>query len=167
MRYPQLLVYETDGLLASTLRPLAENRKWILREPRQTAACLRLLRRAHPAVLVIKVGTDMSREMNLLERIRWLRPEAFTVVVLGAANPPVAALAWHAGATYVLAPPQPRKLGLEPALLVAERSHGRQFQGGRHGQRPQGGESVAMFPGSLEAPRGRPSVARGANPWEG
>lgn len=108
MRYPQLLVYESDGLLAGMLRPLAEERKWVLREPRQTAACLRLLRRAHPAVLVIKVGTDSAGEMNLLERVRWLRPEAFTVVVLEPANPAVAALAWHAGATYVVAPPQPR-----------------------------------------------------------
>ena len=122
MRYPQLLVYEMDGLIAGMLRNLAEERKWALREPRQAGACLRLLHRAQPAVLVIKIGTDIAREMTLLERVRWLRPEAFTIVLGDMNNPAVATLAWHVGATYVLLPPQPRRM--LPALVgsLMERS---------------------------------------------
>lgn len=121
MLYPQLLVYETDGLLAASLRPLAEERRWALREPRQLGACLRLLRRPHPAVLVLKIGADVIREMSLLERVRWLRPEAATVVVGDVENGALALLAWHFGAGYVLVPPQPRFL--LPAVIVSLMEH--------------------------------------------
>jgi hypothetical protein len=109
MRHPQVLVYEADGRLAALLRPLAEDRKWFLREPRRAHAVLSRLRRGGPAVLVLRVGRDLEGEMTLLERAAWLFPAARTVLVADAELAWLAPLAWDLGAACVLAPPQPRE----------------------------------------------------------
>src|SRR5712692_984984 len=110
MRHPQLLVYETDGLLAGLLRPLARAKvnRWALREPRQAEACLRLLRRGGPSVVVLKVGRDLLREFTLLERAYWLFPEAPRIVVGDVDDVALTNLAWDLGATYVLFSPEAR-----------------------------------------------------------
>jgi hypothetical protein len=108
MRHPQILVYEKDGLLANLLRR-AKPGEWSLREPRQLESCLRLLRGGHPSVLVLKVGTDLERELLLLERVSWLYPDTATVVVGDAENAVLAGLAWDLGAAYVHFPPLPRE----------------------------------------------------------
>jgi hypothetical protein len=108
MRYPQLLVYEGDGRLAAQLRPLAEEKRWSLREPRQPEACLRLLGRGRPQVLVVKTGRDLERELALLDRVRWLDPGTAAVVVCDSDHPGLAGLAWDLGAAYVLMPDAPR-----------------------------------------------------------
>jgi hypothetical protein len=105
MRYPQVLVYESDGRLAELLRPECETRRWSLREPRRLESCLRLLARSGSGVLVLRVGTDLVRELTLLERVGWLYPETATVVVGDTENPVVAGLAWDLGASFVLFPP--------------------------------------------------------------
>jgi hypothetical protein len=110
MRHPMLLIVEGDGRLVAQLRPLAERNKWALYEPGLPASCLRLLRRGGPAVLVIKAGRDLERELGLLERAAWLFPEAATVLVGDVDHPALAGLAWDLGADYVLFPPQPRDL---------------------------------------------------------
>ena len=61
MQYPQILVYETDGLLAAMLGEMAKARRWALREPRKTESCLRLLRSLCPSVLVLKMATYAKR----------------------------------------------------------------------------------------------------------
>src|SRR5919197_6161572 len=104
MRYPQLLVFEGDGRLAALLRPLAEQRRWPLREPRQLDPCLRLLARAGSGVLVIRAGRDLEREFTLLERVRWHFPAVRCVVVTDGDQPPLAGLAWDLGADCVLSP---------------------------------------------------------------
>lgn len=109
MNHPQIVVWEGDGRLAALLRPLAEERRWVLREPRQVVAVPRLLRTAAPGVVVIKAGRDLERELNLLERVAWLFPEARTVLVADAEQARLAGLVWDLGASYVLAPPQPRE----------------------------------------------------------
>jgi DNA-binding NarL/FixJ family response regulator len=109
MRHPQVLVWEGDGRLAALLRPLAEERRWVLREPRQAGAVLRLLRRGGPAVVVIKTGRDLERELSLLERIAWLHPDAATVLVTDSDHTRLAGLAWDLGASHVLTPGQPRE----------------------------------------------------------
>ena len=109
MRHPQLLVYEGDGRLAALLRPLAEQHRWLLREPRQAGACVRLLARGGPGALVIKAGRDLERELTLLERVRWLCPGSAVVLVGDADHPRLAGLAWDLGAAYVLLPPLPRE----------------------------------------------------------
>lgn len=110
MRYPQVLIYESDGQLAGQLRSQAEEQKWSLREPRSLEASLRLLRRGGPAVLVIKLGRDLVRELILLDRAHELYPDAGLVVVGDRDDPTVAALAWDLGAAFVLMPPSPRTL---------------------------------------------------------
>ena len=102
MRHPLLLIVEGDGRLAALLRPTVAKHKWALHEPQQSAACLRLLRRGGPAVLVIKAGHDLDRELGLLERAVRLYPDAATVVVGDLDHPALAGLAWDLGADCVL-----------------------------------------------------------------
>jgi hypothetical protein len=110
MRYPQVLVYETDGVVARRLEALAKARKWPLREPRRPEACWRLLRGGLPSVLVLKLGRDLVAELELLERTQWLFPDTGVVVVGAREDPALAGLAWDLGADYVLFPPQPPDL---------------------------------------------------------
>jgi hypothetical protein len=108
MRHPQVLVYESDGRLADVLRPLAEKNKWLLREPRQLSACLRLLDRGGPGVLVLRLGRDQERELALLEQVSWLHPDAATVLVADGEQAWLSGLAWDLGVSWVLLPPQTR-----------------------------------------------------------
>ncbi len=110
MRYPQVLVYETDGLLAGLLRRSQASQAWALREPRRLESCLRLLRRGGPSVLVLKLGRDLERELKLLERVSGLFPDTAIVVVGDSDDVQLAGLAWDLGAAYVLFPPLPRTL---------------------------------------------------------
>src|SRR5262249_52501647 len=75
------------------------------------AKCLRALREAAPAVLLLRLGAgNLVRELTLLERAAWLCPEAAVVVVGDTADPALAGLAWDLGASFVLFPPQAREL---------------------------------------------------------
>jgi hypothetical protein len=113
MHHPQLLVYEGDGRLALLLRGFVEKRglKWPVREPRQLQACLRLLQRGGPGVVVLKAGRDLERELTLLERVKFLHPETGVVLVGDSNHGAVAGLAWDLGADYVLLSPY------DPSLL--------------------------------------------------
>lgn len=108
MIHPQLLVYEADGSLARLLRPLAEKRKWSLREPRRPESCRSLLQRGHASVLVMKLGRDVIHELELLEEVHRLHPTVAAILVSDTNDPTLAGLGWDLGASYVLAPPQPR-----------------------------------------------------------
>jgi hypothetical protein len=116
MRSPQIVVYESGRGLADLLRGTAELWQWPLRELRDEAALLRALGAGGPTVLVFEVSGDVERDLTLLGRLTWLRPEAATVAVSSVASADLAGLAWDLGATYVLAPPQPRD-GLLPVVL--------------------------------------------------
>src|SRR5712692_11612078 len=61
MQYPQILVYETGGLLVAMLGEMAKAKWWALREPRKAESCLRLLRSLCPSVLVLKIATYAPR----------------------------------------------------------------------------------------------------------
>src|SRR5579859_741327 len=99
MRFPQLVIYEVDGRLKEMLRATAEANRWALRSPQTSAACLRLLRGGGPAVVILKIGRDLTkRELSLLERITWQYPEAAPVVVSDLDNPALTGLAWDLGA---------------------------------------------------------------------
>ena len=112
MRHPQLLIHERDGRLAALLRAAVEARglRWPVREPRDLAGCLRLLQRGGPAVVVVRAGREVERELTLLERVAWLWPDAATVFVGDAEHAALAGVAWDLGARYVLLPPQSREL---------------------------------------------------------
>jgi DNA-binding NarL/FixJ family response regulator len=122
MRHPRVLVWEGDGRLAAQLRPLAEERRWALREPRKDDDVLRLLRGGGPAVVVIKAGRDLERELSLLERITRQCPDAAAILVADSDHARLTGLAWDLGASYVLTPSQPRDRLTEivAAFLTAE-----------------------------------------------
>jgi DNA-binding NarL/FixJ family response regulator len=133
MRFPQILVYETERRLARLLEDdiKANQRKWSLRELRRMAACLPLLRRGGPNVLVLHVSRPqvhdltvledlkaaypkmaaqlryLARQMDLLQRVHWLATDTATLVVGDTEDAALAELAWDLGADYVLFPPQP------------------------------------------------------------
>ena len=113
MKYPQLLVYETDGRLARMLEGTAGTHRWVLREPRRVEPCLRLLRRGGPAIVVVKLENDLESALTLVEQTSWLFPEAIVVVVTDRDCSVLTDLAWDLGACYVLAPPRPRDSLLE------------------------------------------------------
>ncbi len=75
----------------------------------QAETCLRLLKAGGPAVLIVKTGRDLERELALLDRATWLYPDAPAVLVADGDQPGLAGLAWDLGAAYVLLPPQPRE----------------------------------------------------------
>jgi DNA-binding NarL/FixJ family response regulator len=133
MRYPQVLVYENDRLLAGMLRETAKTNRWALREPRRPESCLRLLRHQCPTVLVLKIATHVRREpglpikedeqrlraesrereqirsLELLDQVHWLHPDTAIVVVGDAEDASLTNLAWELGASFVLMPPQTRQ----------------------------------------------------------
>jgi DNA-binding NarL/FixJ family response regulator len=109
MHYPQLLIYETDRRLASLLQRLADKNNWLLREPRQPSAILRLLDRGGPGVLVLRLSRDLEREMALLEQVSWLHPDAAAVLVADHEQRGLSGLAWDLGARGVLLPPHTRE----------------------------------------------------------
>jgi DNA-binding NtrC family response regulator len=104
MRFPRIVVYETDGMLARALRPLAKESRWLLREPRRPESCLRALGNDGPVVVVLKIGGDLVRELELLEAISHQHPEARVVVVADDSNPALAMVAWDLGASDVVTP---------------------------------------------------------------
>jgi hypothetical protein len=109
VRHPQLLVYEADGRLAETLRPLAQTHKWLLREPRQLSGCLRLLDRGGPGVLLLRVGRNPERELDVLEQASWLHPDVAVVLVADTEPAWLPGLARDLGAAWVLLPPHTRE----------------------------------------------------------
>jgi hypothetical protein len=119
MRHPQIVIHELDGRLASQLRPLAEAQRWALREPRQLDPLLSALATGGPAVLVLRIGRDLERELGLLDTVAWRFPETRVVVVGGSEQASVAPLAWDLGAAYVgcPAPPADQLAELVAALM--------------------------------------------------
>jgi hypothetical protein len=124
MRFPQLVVYESDRRLGEYLRATAAVNRWALRTPQSASSCLKLLRRGDPAVLVLRLGRDGDKPpVAILERVAWLCPETAAVVVLDTDNPGLANLAWDLGASWVMGPAQPRdQLPEIVAGLMASRS---------------------------------------------
>lgn len=116
MRFPQLIVFETDGRLAAAFRPLATQRAWIVREPRRTGSVLRLLDRGGPNLLLVRTGRDLERELGLVEVVSRRFPGTAVVVVCDSEHPRLLGLAWDLGATAVV----PAALARERLLEVVE-----------------------------------------------
>ncbi len=116
MQQPQVLVYGIEGRLAEQLHELGEQRRLWIREVKHLKACRSLLRTARPAVLVIRLGRDVEKELALLSHVHDLFPETATVVLGDADNAALAGLAWDLGASYVLLPPMPAEA--LPGIIV-------------------------------------------------
>jgi len=145
MQFPQILVYETDGLLAAMLRDLAKTKRLALKEPRKAETVLRLLRDRCPSVLVLKIATYEKREagfpldeeeqrregdrekeqvhsLDLLARVHEQFPDTAIVAVGDAEDAGLDSLAWDFGASYVLMPPQSRQLLSEIVTGLMDRA---------------------------------------------
>ena len=120
MHYPQLLVYETDRRLAALLQRLADKNNWLLREPRQPSAVLRLLDRGGPGVFLLRLSRDLERELALLEQLTWLHPDAAAVLVLDSELRGLSGVAWDLGVRCVLHPPHSRERLEEIVLRLME-----------------------------------------------
>ena len=108
MRYPQILVVESDRVLATSLQELAQSWRWVLREVRSSEEVLRLMNHGPPTVLVLKLGRDLTDEMTLLQRVAEQFSDAQTIVVGESDHRSLAGMAWDLGAAYVLIQPYPR-----------------------------------------------------------
>ena len=112
MRHPQIVVFESDSLLARQLQETATANAWLLRESRQTPACMKLLRAGGPAVLVLRVGRarrglrgrDLGHSPSVPARVRSPNGSrrAFSPAVRGSAR----------GGNGVLAPMCPARSAL-------------------------------------------------------
>lgn len=105
MRHPQIVVYESDGTLARHLTETVGQHKWLLREARQTPACLNLVRRRGPTTLVVKVGRNVERELSLINAARRMAPAVPMAVVSDVDDGILEALLYDLGASFVLQPP--------------------------------------------------------------
>lgn len=115
MKHAVLLTVGVEGRLAELLTAWAGQRGLAHRLVRHARACLNLVRHNPAAVVVLKLGRDLEKELTLLERLTAYYPETPCLVVGDVDNPDLAALCWDLGAQHVLFPPQPiEKL---PALL--------------------------------------------------
>src|SRR5262249_57839036 len=75
---------------------------------RQGPACLELLR-GGPAVLVLKIGRHLVRELTFLDEAHVEVPDAPIVAVGDAEDATLFTLTMELGASYVIFPPQPRQ----------------------------------------------------------
>ena len=116
MNHPQLVVFESDGWLAEQVRGLAQENRWLLREPRQTEACLDLVRETRASLLLLKLQRGLINEFRLLALLRERVPDCPVVVCSDlklesvAQRTTLAALAYDLGARYVMFPPLTQNL---------------------------------------------------------
>ncbi len=127
MNYPQLVIYENDGWLASQVKELAREHAWLVREPRDPEACLALLRETRPSVLLLKLERRLMDEFGVLAMVQQRVPDCPVAVFSdakfeGASQRAVlAALAYDLGARCVMFPPLTRTLveDLAAGLMAA------------------------------------------------
>jgi DNA-binding NtrC family response regulator len=111
MRYPQVVVYESDGSLAASIRKLAADHDWLIRESRQPEACLNLLADSRPALLLLKLERELQEGLMLLSRVAERVPDCPVILISdvkmeGAEQrAQLSALAFDLGVSYVLFPP--------------------------------------------------------------
>lgn len=116
MRRRQVVVYEPDGLLAELLRgPLRELGAAVV-EARHASALA-----DPPLVAVLRLGSDLAREIEMLENLHTNVPEPAIVVVCDSEPAALPDLAWELGARLVLPAAEARDLLPETvaALLTA------------------------------------------------
>lgn len=106
MRFPQVVVFETDGRLAHVLSGLMAEKRWVLRESRQVDACLRNLKTNVPTVLVVALSSDCGTELELLDQVSITCTDVRKVAVCDSGDvPALPGLAWDLGADFVISPP--------------------------------------------------------------
>jgi DNA-binding response OmpR family regulator len=111
MKFPQVVVYESEGSLAGQVRRLAGENSWLVRESRDPDACVKFLADSRPSVLLLNLERDLHDGLSLLGRVAERAPDCPVIVVSdvkmeGAEQrAQLSALAFDLGARYVLFPP--------------------------------------------------------------
>jgi hypothetical protein len=112
MRFPQLIVHDSDGWIARQLGELAGESRWLLREPKTHAATLALLGDIRPTVLFLRIdpATDKHEDVALLADVHRTSPDIAVVAISDLKMQDADRIAWTAvlfdlGARYVLFPP--------------------------------------------------------------
>jgi DNA-binding response OmpR family regulator len=111
MKFPQVVVYESDGTLAGMVRKLAADHQWLVRESRQPEACLNLLVESRPSLLLLQLEGELLDGMTLLGQVAEQAPDCPVVLVSDVKmegadqRAQLSALAFDLGARYVLFPP--------------------------------------------------------------
>jgi hypothetical protein len=115
MRYPHLIVLESDGWVARHLGELAGESRWLVREPGSSDNALSLAREARPGVLVVQFepSDEKPAPFTLIADAHRLCPDVPVVAVSDVKLPDADKAAWTAtlmdlGARYVLFPPLSR-----------------------------------------------------------
>lgn len=105
MRHPLLLTLGITGRLLEALSNLASERGVAHHAVRRPGGCVRFLRQGAAGVVVLRLGQDLEKEMQLLEETTAAFPDTAVVVLDDSGNPALAGLAWDLGAACVVAPP--------------------------------------------------------------
>lgn len=112
MRYPQLVIHDSDGWLARQLADLASESRWLVREPKSSEATLALVRDPRPSVAFIRVEPqdEAIDSFALIAELHRACPDAAVVAVSDTKLPDADRIAWTGvlfdlGAAFVLFPP--------------------------------------------------------------
>src|SRR5262245_46678033 len=115
MRYAQVVILAFDEWLGKQLRELAAEARWRLREVRQRAAALALIRDSRPTVLIVQADPhdEKAPAFALLADAHRTCPDVAAVVVCDVKLSEADRVTWAAtaldlGARYVLFPPLAR-----------------------------------------------------------
>jgi hypothetical protein len=112
MRYPHLIILESDGWLARLLGELAGESRWLVREPKSSDNALSLIREARPGVVIVQFepSDEKPAPFNLIGDAHHHCPDVPVLAVSDAKLSDSDKSAWTAtlmdlGARYVLFPP--------------------------------------------------------------
>lgn len=115
MKYPQVVILESDGWLAKHLRPLADEHRWLIREPRTAENALGFALDGRPGALLVQLdlGAETVGAFALIADAHRMCPEVPVVAVSEVKLNDADRIAWTAaimdlGARYVLFPPLTR-----------------------------------------------------------
>lgn len=111
MRFPQIVIVESDGWIAKQFREMAGESRWLVKPARSTGAALSLIQR-QPAVLLVQFepAEDKSEPLGLIAEVHRLAPDVPVIAVADVKVSDTERTAWTAalldlGARYVLFPP--------------------------------------------------------------
>ncbi len=110
MKYPQLLIYESDGAIAELLGKLAADQGWLIRQCRSAETIFELLKESRISVVFLKFERDLLSGLELLSQITSLYPDCSVVVVSDVKadsqqRENLACLVFDLGAKYIVFPP--------------------------------------------------------------
>lgn len=115
MKYPQLVILESDGWLAKHLRPLADENRWLIREPRAVESALGFACEFRPAVLIVQLDLTAATTapFSLIAEVHRHCPDVSVVAISDVKLNDSDRIAWTAllmdlGSRFVLFPPLTR-----------------------------------------------------------